>query len=52
MNHDVPGIDKVVPQGLMGDTILTVGAVLTRTFWDVGTLRHIIIIFAFGVSHG
>ena len=28
MKYDVPGIDKVVPQGLMWDTILTIGAVL------------------------
>ena len=31
MNHNIPGIDKVVPQGLMWDTILAVGAILTRT---------------------
>ena len=28
MKYYVPGIDKVVPQGLMRDTILTIGAVL------------------------
>ena len=45
---NVPGIDKVVPQGLMWDTIFTIGAVLKRTSWNVGgMLRHMTIVATF-----